>query len=169
MKELHTTFPDILDFKNGLAVSYSKLGDTQSSLGNLDKALGYFEERHKLGKELYDSYPNNVEFKFHYGSSLITLGQTHNQISLRRKNRLYFEEAYQIFTELYAQTKIPKYYQKKRELEMMLSLNSGCFFILTVIANIIKPLVKIPFIKKFLGKWVKEAKKEILKEYKNPY
>ncbi|MBK7441319.1 MAG: hypothetical protein IPI65_07255 [Bacteroidetes bacterium] len=55
--------PHDSDFKNGLAISYSKLGETHSSLGNLDKALEFFEERNKLGKELYALQPNNVSFK----------------------------------------------------------------------------------------------------------
>ena len=41
----------------------SKLGQTHSSLGNLDKALGFFEEYNRLEKELYTAYPNNVDFK----------------------------------------------------------------------------------------------------------
>jgi len=55
--------PDDPEFKNGLAISYSKLGSTQSSLGNLEQALTYFEDETKLFEELYEAYPQNVSFK----------------------------------------------------------------------------------------------------------
>ncbi|NUO02414.1 MAG: tetratricopeptide repeat protein, partial [Saprospiraceae bacterium] len=52
--------PDNAAFKNGLAISYSKLGDTQSALGNLEQALTFFEQYNQLEKELYEAYPQNV-------------------------------------------------------------------------------------------------------------
>ena len=43
-KELHEVFPQNVSFKNGLAISYSKVGETHAALGNLEKALKYFEQ-----------------------------------------------------------------------------------------------------------------------------
>ncbi len=57
-----------------MAISYSKLGETHSSLGNLEKALTYFEEDLKITKELYESHPNNVGFKNGLAISYIKLG-----------------------------------------------------------------------------------------------
>jgi tetratricopeptide (TPR) repeat protein len=71
-KELYEAYPQNVDFKNGLAISYfknglaisySKLGETHTSLGNLEQALKFFEDFSKLFKELYEAYPQNVSFK----------------------------------------------------------------------------------------------------------
>ncbi len=84
-----------------IAISYSKLGETHSSLGNLDKALRFFEERSRLGKELYAAYPQNVSFKNGLAISYAKLG-VFNQEQLKNNNkaRFYFEKAEQIWIEL---------------------------------------------------------------------
>jgi len=40
-----------------LAISYSKLGDIHQALGEVDKALEFFELDIELTKELYESNP----------------------------------------------------------------------------------------------------------------
>ncbi|MEM9195447.1 MAG: peroxidase family protein, partial [Myxococcota bacterium] len=40
-EELYAAYPNNVSFKNGLAISYSKLGETHSALGSLDKALTF--------------------------------------------------------------------------------------------------------------------------------
>ena len=61
-KPLNTALEDS-GLKNGLAISYSKLGDTHTALGNLEQALTFFEDETKLFEELYAAYPQNVSFK----------------------------------------------------------------------------------------------------------
>jgi len=45
-----------------LAIAYLKLGETHRSLGNLQKALEFFQQYNKLVKKLYEEYPQNVLF-----------------------------------------------------------------------------------------------------------
>ncbi|MEZ4826586.1 MAG: tetratricopeptide repeat protein [Bacteroidia bacterium] len=40
------------DFKNGLAISYEKLGNTHTALGQLDQALAFYEKELQISKEL---------------------------------------------------------------------------------------------------------------------
>lgn len=61
--KLYEADPNNVFFKNGLAISYSKLDETHTTLGNSKKALELFEEYTKLKKELYEADPNNVSFK----------------------------------------------------------------------------------------------------------
>ncbi|MCB9354185.1 MAG: hypothetical protein H6575_06430 [Lewinellaceae bacterium] len=49
-KELYESYPQHVGFKDGLAISYSKLGSTHSALGNLEKALQFFEQYNQLEK-----------------------------------------------------------------------------------------------------------------------
>ena len=62
-KELYESYPNNVSFKNSLAISYAKLGQTHASLGHLEEALRFFEQDLQLTKELYDSYPNNMSYK----------------------------------------------------------------------------------------------------------
>ena len=78
-----------------MAISYSKLGNTQSSLGNLEKALQYFEIRNQLGKELYAAYPTNVSFKNGLAISYYKLAETD-----KNKSRFYFQQAELLWAEL---------------------------------------------------------------------
>jgi len=73
--------PDDPDFKNGLAISYSKLGETHSDLGNLQQALTFFEQYNNLKKELFASYPQNVSFKNVLALSYQWLGIVHRSLN----------------------------------------------------------------------------------------
>lgn len=66
--------------KYGLAVSYSKLGETHTALGNFDKALGFYEESSQLLRELYNSNPTNVAFMNGLAVSYSKLGETHAEL-----------------------------------------------------------------------------------------
>jgi tetratricopeptide (TPR) repeat protein len=85
-----------------LAISYSKLGSTQSSLGNLEKALEYFEKYNQLEKELCAAYPNNVGFKNGLAISYSKLGETQSSLGNLEKALEYFEKYNQLEKELYA-------------------------------------------------------------------
>ncbi|MEZ4826583.1 MAG: hypothetical protein R3C61_09870 [Bacteroidia bacterium] len=43
-------YPNNVSFKNGLAISYEKLGETHTALGQLDRARAFFEQYHQAGK-----------------------------------------------------------------------------------------------------------------------
>ena len=160
----YESYPNNVSFKNGLAISYSKLGETHSALGNLEKALTYYEDYNKLEKELYSAYPNNVEYHFNYAVSLRFMGQ----IILKQKGAKtampYLEQAYHLFNILFEKTKTPIYYQHLKECEqVMLFSKSGC------VTLILKPLfwiIKIPFIKRKLETIAQQYRQDIKDEYK---
>lgn len=67
-KELHEAYPENVAFKNHLALSCEKLGDTHTALGNLNKENGkkakkYYLLAKKLWAELVNTSPQYTEFK----------------------------------------------------------------------------------------------------------
>ncbi|MBK7475441.1 MAG: tetratricopeptide repeat protein [Haliscomenobacter sp.] len=90
-----------MSFKNGLAISYSKLGETHTALGNLPKALTFFEDETKLFEELHDSYPQNVDFKNNLAISYSKLGETHTALGNLPKALTFFEERSRLGKELH--------------------------------------------------------------------
>ncbi len=105
--------PDNADFKNGLAISYSKLGQTQAALGNLDKALTFYEDETQLFEELYEAYPNNVSFKNGLAISFYKLGAfSLDQSKNKGKAKAYFQEAEKLWDELVRDA--PQYVQFQR-------------------------------------------------------
>jgi tetratricopeptide (TPR) repeat protein len=89
------------DFKNGLAISYSKLGGTHSALGDLNKALGFYEQYNQLEKELHEAYPQNVEFKNVLAISYSKLGETHSALGNLPQALTFFEQYNQLEKELH--------------------------------------------------------------------
>jgi tetratricopeptide (TPR) repeat protein len=100
--ELLETQPDYPDFKNGLAISYEKLGSTHSALGNLQQALTFFEKRNQLGEELYAAYPQNVAFKNGLAISYEKLGSTHTALGNFHQVLTFFEQYNELEKQLYA-------------------------------------------------------------------
>jgi len=90
-KALCALAPDNPNYKNGLASSYSQLGDTQRTLGNLEEALTFFEKDIELTKELYEAYPQNVSFKNGLAISYYRLGQLFEEQKNLPKAFEYFE------------------------------------------------------------------------------
>jgi len=76
-------------------------------LGNLEKALTFFEKFKDLEKELYEAYPNNVEFKNGLAISYCKLAQTD-----KTKSRFYFQKAEKLWEELVRDA--PQYVQFQR-------------------------------------------------------
>ncbi len=101
MNELYASFPDNVEYKNNLAISYSKLGETHASLGNLEKALGFFEIFNQFMHELYESFPDNVGFKNGLAISYEKLGQTHASLGNLEKAFSLFEIQTKLFEELH--------------------------------------------------------------------
>ncbi|MEO1261443.1 MAG: tetratricopeptide repeat protein, partial [Bacteroidota bacterium] len=80
---------------------YERLGDMHSSLGHLEKALQYFEERSRLGKELYEKYPQNVVFKNGLAISYFKLGEFYrDQKKDLTQAKKYFQQCCNLWKEL---------------------------------------------------------------------
>ena len=71
-------------------------------MGNLDKALEFYEERNKLSKELYEAYPTNVAFKNGLAVSYAKLGETQASLGNLDKALEYYEDDIKLSKELYA-------------------------------------------------------------------
>jgi tetratricopeptide (TPR) repeat protein len=92
--ELYQEYPNTVEFKNNLAISYSKLGETQAVLGKLDKALEFYEKSNQLKKELHNDYPKQVEFKNNLAVSFTKLGVFYTEYQPdSAKARTCFKEA----------------------------------------------------------------------------
>jgi tetratricopeptide (TPR) repeat protein len=116
-KELYESNPQNVGFKNGLAISYSKLGETHSSLGNLDKALKYFEASFELTKSLYESNRQNVCFKNGLAVSYAKLAVFYrDKKNDKEQAKTYFFKAKSLWQALV--NDFPKYVEFKKYLEM---------------------------------------------------
>lgn len=113
-KELSDADVEDVDYKNNLAISYSKLGETYSSLGELGKALEYFEAETELFKELHASYPENVSFKNGLAISYIKLAEVY-EVTDKAKARQHYEMARDIWEEMHG--RFPAYAEFKRNLD----------------------------------------------------
>ena len=84
-----------------MAISYSKLGETHTALGNLPQALTFFEDQTKLFEELHEAYPQNVSFKNGLAISYWQLGSFYkDKKSDVAAARWYFEQCRQSLQEL---------------------------------------------------------------------
>jgi tetratricopeptide (TPR) repeat protein len=88
--------------KANIAVAFSKLGETHTSLGNMDKALIFYEKDIELSKELYAAYPTNVSFKSGLAISYEKLGSAHTALGNMEKALTFYEDETVLFEELYA-------------------------------------------------------------------
>jgi tetratricopeptide (TPR) repeat protein len=102
LESLCETNPKNTDFKNGLAISYSKLGETHASLGHLEQALTFYEAQHQLGAELYAHDPKNVGFKNGLAISYSKLGETHTSLGHLEQALTFYESDLKLCAELYA-------------------------------------------------------------------
>jgi len=97
---LCSTEPDNADFKNGLAVSYLKLGEAYITLGDLNSALSFFEKSNDLEKKLYTLFPGNMDIKKGLAISYEWLGQTYSNLGNRTQARILFEYEATLFEEM---------------------------------------------------------------------
>ena len=71
------------------------------ALGDLDKALRFYEDYYKLKKELYEAYTNNVSFKNGLAISYYKLGAfSRDQLKDKTKAKAYFKQAEALWMEL---------------------------------------------------------------------
>ena len=78
-----------------------KLGEVYSSIGNLEKALSYFERYHQLSKELYGTYPSNVDFKNDLAISFMKLYSINIELKNIKRAKKYLSQAEKHFAELH--------------------------------------------------------------------
>jgi len=62
-KELYQAYPNNVSFKNGLAISYIKLGFIHEQIGNKTKTKEFYLLSKKLLTQLVNRFPRYVEFK----------------------------------------------------------------------------------------------------------
>ncbi|MDX1909830.1 MAG: hypothetical protein SF053_22525, partial [Bacteroidia bacterium] len=107
-----------VSFKNGLAISYEKLGSTHSNLGNLPQALNLFEQYNQLSKELHEAYPENVDFQANFAESLAVLFALKKCMGLAAEPS-DLDRALRLFEELHSQVQTPHYQRKVTLCEQM--------------------------------------------------
>ncbi len=100
-KQLYESYPSNVNFKNNLAISYSKLGQTHAQLGNLEKALKFYQDETQLFEQLYESYPSNVNFKNNLAISYSKLGDTHAELGNLEKALKFYQDYNQLEKQLY--------------------------------------------------------------------
>jgi tetratricopeptide (TPR) repeat protein len=92
---------DLLDNKADATVTLTRIGDIYQAQGNFEKALGYFEERAKIGEELYKANPASERLKNGLAISYEKLGSIYQAQGNFEKALGYFEEETKLFEELY--------------------------------------------------------------------
>ncbi|WP_221225621.1 tetratricopeptide repeat protein, partial [Runella defluvii] len=93
--------PETLSYKNGLAISYSKLGGIYEATGDWKNALLNYQERNKIGKEIYESSPENLSYKNGLAISYSKLGGIYEQTGDWKNALLNYQEQLRIFKEIY--------------------------------------------------------------------
>lgn len=89
---MNKTNPENIGFKNGLAISISKLGSTHTSLGDLHQALIFFEQYNEIKLELYENFPGNMSFKNGLAISYSKLGVIHLFLSNWKESKNNFKK-----------------------------------------------------------------------------
>ena len=84
-----------------MAISYTNLGGIHQALGQVDKALEFFELETDLFKELYDSNPKSESLKNGLAISYSKLGDIHQALGQVDKALEFFELEYELKKELY--------------------------------------------------------------------
>ena len=79
-QELFEANPKSESLKNGLAISYEKLGETHQAMGDMQKALDFFQKRAQLGLELFEANPRNVAMANGLAVSYGNLGIIHREL-----------------------------------------------------------------------------------------
>ena len=108
-KELYEANPRSETLKNGLAISYEKLGSIHQSMGHRKEALQYFEQRTVLGKELYEANPLSASLAFGLATAYIWLGWTYEKKEDNFNANKEYSFALPIIEKLCLQTPIPEY------------------------------------------------------------
>jgi len=102
-EELYNQDRNNTSLKNGLAISYSKMGGIYKTLGKRDKALEYYEKYLKLTEELYNQDRNNASLKNGLAISYERMGGIYETLGESDKALEYYEKVLKLFEELYNQ------------------------------------------------------------------
>ena len=108
IRELFEANPKSESLKNGLAISYSKLGEIHQAMGDMQKALDFFQKRAQLGLELFEANPRNVVMANGLAVSYYKLGIIHRELRDDRASG-FLRKALSIWEPLYERTGIPQY------------------------------------------------------------
>ena len=100
-QELYEANPHSESLKNGLAISYSKLGDIYQAQGKFEQALQYFEKETDLFQELYEANPHSESLKNGLAISYEKLGDIYQAQGKFEQALQYFERRAQLGQELY--------------------------------------------------------------------
>lgn len=87
--------------KIGMAISYEKMGETHMGLGNLDKALGFFEQYNQMAIELQSAFSQNEAFKNSAALSYSKLGIIHIKLGNLHNALGFFKQCNQLAKELH--------------------------------------------------------------------
>ncbi|MCP4264050.1 MAG: tetratricopeptide repeat protein [Candidatus Brocadiaceae bacterium] len=90
-----------IEAEEQIAILSEKIGNYHKTTGDLEKALGFFEEYTRLEKELYEAYPDNVGFKNGLAISYSKLGETQKSLGDLEKALGFYEKDLQLTKELY--------------------------------------------------------------------
>ena len=98
--EVYKIICEKLDDKNGLAVSYSKLGGISEKLGRLDQAWQYYQKQNKISEELHGGYPEDAIFKNSLAISYEALGGISEKLGRLEQALKYYEQQNKLSEEL---------------------------------------------------------------------
>jgi tetratricopeptide (TPR) repeat protein len=93
--------PDNLSYKNGLAISYSKLGGIYEQTGDWKNALLNYQEQLRIFKEIYESSPENLFYKNGLAISYSKLGGIYQQTGDWKNALLNYQEVFRKKKEIY--------------------------------------------------------------------
>ena len=108
-KDLYESNKGNESLKNGLAVSYSKLGEIFQTKGDLDKALEYFTLDMNLSKDLYESNKGNFNLYSGLGVSYFKIGAILEDLNKKAEAKENLQQAASIFARCYQHSKIEQY------------------------------------------------------------
>lgn len=101
--------------EDSVAILCERIGSYYRTTGNLDKALGFFEEETDLFKELYEAYPTNVSFKNGLALSYLWLGWVYEKAENKKKAKECYVLSKELLTPLVKS--FPAYVEFKKNLD----------------------------------------------------
>jgi len=99
--QLYQTDTLNLVYKNGLAVSFARLGETHATLRNKQKALIFFEKYHQIAQQLYQADTLDLAFKQNLSISYQFLGKMYISLGNLEKALAYFATYNRLNKQLY--------------------------------------------------------------------
>jgi tetratricopeptide (TPR) repeat protein len=103
--------PQNISLKKDLAISYSNLGETYSSMGDLKKATTFFENSLQLSKQLLSGNPGNSSFKDGLAISHEKLGRIYTELGDLEYALDFLKNGNTICEELYIEFPHNTYYR----------------------------------------------------------